>query len=289
MQIGFLGLGDMGQPMARRVLANGHRLVVWNRDPAKMEALVAQGAEPASSPAALMDRVDIVGLCVTSDRAVEAIAFGPEGLFSAAATEGKAVADFSTGSADAARSFAERAAQQGADWVDAPVSGGVPAAVAGSLIVMAGGDAGAIARLEPLLSAVSQRVSHLGPSGCGQLMKLCNQMIVSCNVLVMAETIALARKAGIDVSRFADTLKGGFADSVPLQIFGPRMAAHRFEPRQTAIGLMKKDAGLAAQLAEEFGMDTPMLQRAVELYARGDIDADADVSRLIALHESLDR
>lgn len=288
MNIGFIGLGDMGLPMVRRVAAAGHRVIAWNRSPARLAALAAEGVETGENPAAVMDRAEMVGLCVTSDRAVDAVASGPEGLFAAASIAGKVIADFSTGSAQAAREFAERAAGLGAEWVDAPVSGGVPAATAGSLIVMAGGSAAAITRLSPLTSAIAARVSHVGPSGCGQLMKLCNQMIVSCNVLVMAETIALARKAGIDVARFSDTLKGGFADSLPLQIFGPRMAAHSFEPRQTAIGLMKKDAGLAAAVAAEFGVDTPMLRQAVALYGRDDLDLEADVSRLIALHESVD-
>lgn len=285
MTIGFIGLGDMGLPMARRLLAHGHEVVVWNRSADKAAMLAAEGARPVATPAAVVSAADLVGLCVTSDPAVEAIAGGPDGLFSAAAVSGKVIADFSTGSAEAARRLAETAAALGADWVDCPVSGGVPAAQAGTLIVMAGGRAEAIARLEPLFSAVSARTTHVGPSGCGQLMKLCNQMIVSCNVLVMAETLALARKAGIDVARFADTLRGGFADSLPLQIFAPRMAAHAFEPRQTAIALMKKDAGLAAAMARTFGADTPMLRQAIALYARDDIDAEADVSRLVLLHE----
>ena len=289
MRIGFAGLGDMGLPMARRVLAAGHELVAWNRSRARLELLERDGAVAAANPAELMERADLVGLCLTSDLAVEEVAFGPHGLFSAGDPAGKVVADFSTGAMEAAVSFAERARALGAAWVDAPVSGGAPAAESGRLIVFAGGEVQAVAALEPLFSAVAARVTHMGPAGGGQTAKLCNQSIVACNMLVIAETLALARKAGVDVERLPEALKGGFADSAPLQIFGPRMAAHGFEPRLGAIDLMIKDVGLVEALAARIGASTPMLDAARSLYAaaRGSdrIDTSGDISRLIGLFE----
>lgn len=289
MRIGFAGLGDMGLPMARRILAAGHQLVAWNRSRDKLELLEREGAVAAASPAELMAGADLVGLCLTSDKAVEEVAFGHDGLFAAGEAAGKTVADFSTGAIEAAASFAERARARGGAWVDAPVSGGVPAAESGRLIVFAGGEAQSVAALEPLFAAVAAKVTHLGPSGSGQTAKLCNQAIVASNFLVIAETLALARKAGVEVARLPEALKGGFADSTPLQIFGPRMAAHQFEPRLGAVELMIKDVGLASALAERVAAATPMLDAARALYdsARrsADIDTAGDLSRLIELFE----
>jgi len=285
MNMGFIGLGHMGLPMARRLLAKGHPVSAWNRDHDKLKTLAAEGAYPASSPAEVMDRSDLVGLCLTSDTSVEAVAFGPHGLFTAQNLTDKAIADFSTGSPEAAVSFAEKANSTGALWMDTPVSGGVPAATKGSLIIFAGGEVAALNKLGPLLQAVSSRVTHMGPVGSGQLTKICNQIIVACNTLVMAETIALGRKAGVDVARFATALKGGFADSAPLQIFGPRMAEHKFQPVLGAIALMKKDIALAKSIAEQFKGGVPMLEQAAAIYGQSSIDLDADLSHLITLYE----
>lgn len=292
MIIGFIGLGDMGLPMARRILAAGHELVAWNRSRDKLDLLQGEGAAAASSPAEVMERAEVIGLCLTSHVPVEEVAFGPQGLFSAPDPAGRTIVDFSTGAIEAAVAFAGRAQGHGSAWVDAPVSGGAPAAQEGRLIVFAGGEAGAIAAAEPLLSAVSARVTQMGASGGGQTAKLCNQAIVASNMLVIAETLALARKAGVAVARLPEALKGGFADSTPLQIFGPRMASHAFEPRLGAIDLMIKDVGLIQALAERVGASTPMLDRARELYASargsGQVDTSGDMSRLIGLFEPAD-
>jgi len=131
----------------------------------------------------------------------------------------------------------------------------------------------------------------MGPAGAGQTTKICNQMVVACIVMLIAEMIALARKAGLDVGALPASLKGGFADSLPLQIFGPRMAAHRFEPRLGAIALMEKDVNLAAALSAQNNAYTPMLERARQLYAtardQSGVDVAADISKLVCLFESL--
>ncbi len=289
---GFIGLGDMGLPMARRLLATGHPVVAWNRSPGKVQTLVAEGAEAAATPADVMARANLIGMCLTSHETVEAVGWGPDGLFSASAVPaGRVIVDFSTGAADAARDFAARTAEAGAGWLDCPVSGGVPAAEAGKLILFAGGDAEHVAQAAPLFEAVGQRTSHMGPSGSGQMTKICNQMMVACNMLAMAEAIALARKAGVAVERLPEALRGGFADSTPFQIFGPRMAGHQFEPRLGAISLMGKDAGLAAGVAAEVGATTPLLDRVRELYARiadtPGVATDEDLSKVIALFEPI--
>jgi 3-hydroxyisobutyrate dehydrogenase-like beta-hydroxyacid dehydrogenase len=291
LSLGFVGLGDMGMPMARRLLSSGEDVVAWNRSSDKLAALAANGATPAASPAEVMNRADLIGLCLTSDEAVEQVAWGPNGFFSTDFTGRKFIADFSTGSPSAAISLSVRAAARGTSWVDAPVSGGVPAANSGTLTAFAGGNSDAIAALHPLLAPLCGRVSHMGAAGAGQATKLCNQMIVACNLLVIAETIAMARKAGVDVAALPAALKGGFADSSPLQIFGPRMAAHRFDPRLGAIELMVKDVRLATELSSLRGARTPSLALAGELCARAchqpGIVESADISCLIGLFESL--
>jgi 3-hydroxyisobutyrate dehydrogenase len=291
MILGFIGLGDMGLPIARRLLAAGNDLVVWNRSSEKLNLLVAEGAIAAATPAEVMARADLIGLCLSSHHAVEEVGWGLNGLFSVPFSGKKIVADLSTGSPDAAVSFSRRAAAFNVSWVDAPFSGGVAAATAGKLVVFAGGDEAAIASLNPLLLPLASRVSHMGATGMGQVTKLCNNAISACTLLLVAETIALARKANVDVGRFAEALKGGAADSSHLQVFGPRMAEHRFHPRLGSIALIHKDVGLASELSFGCNANTPILSLVRELYdaAHKDptIDFAGDVSSLIGLFEPL--
>lgn len=290
LKVGFVGLGDMGAPMARRLIGSGLEVVAWNRSMDKLQSLAACGAMAASSAGEVMSRSDLIGLCLTSHEAVEQVAWGPDGLFSAEITERKIIADFSTGSPLAAISLATRAAACGASWVDTPVTGGATAAATGSLTAFVGGDVNAITALRPMLAPLCGRVTHMGASGAGQMTKLCNQMIVATNLVAIAEAISLARLAGIDVAALPGALTGGFADSQPLQIFGPRMAAHRFEPRMGAIALMHKDMKLAIELSSRYGARTPSLTLAGELYERAcnlpDTNDSTDISCLIRLFES---
>jgi 3-hydroxyisobutyrate dehydrogenase len=289
-RLGFIGLGDMGLPMARRLLG-GAPLTVWNRTAEKSRILADEGAQVARSPAQIAADCDIIGLCLTAHDAVELVAFGAGGLFGGIDGQHRVIVDFSTGSPDRTREFARQAAALGSGWVDAPVSGGVAAAQAGTLIVMAGGDACDFEEASPLLAQLAARVTHMGPSGAGQTTKLCNQMIVACNMLVMAETIATARCAGVDVARLPEALRGGFADSLPLQIFGPRMAAHEFTPRLGAISLMEKDLLLARAMAQEAGAETPIARLCVELYAQvsseDGLSREGDIASVIGLFERL--
>lgn len=286
-RIGFVGLGNMGLPMALRVRAAGLPLAVWNRSSGRA---TPDGAMVCATIAELLRWSDIVGLCVTDTKAVEAVCFGPDGLASAGRAAGKVVVDFSTIDPQAAVTIAQRMKDEcGIGWIDAPVSGGVPAAEAGTLIVFAGGEAADIAKARPLFDAVSGKVTHMGSSGAGQTTKVCNQMIVSANMMVLAETFAVARASGVDVDRLTAALAGGFADSTPLQIFGPRMAARHYQPRQSSVAIMAKDSGLAQKMARAAGVETPMGAMAASLYerarTRSEIDFDGDISWLVELYE----
>lgn len=286
-RIGFIGTGLIGTPMVQRLLECGLSVSVWNRTPEKAAPLVHDGATLAESPRALAAACDIVCLCLTNTAAVHDVVFGAQGI-DAALRVGQLVIDLSSIAPDATREMAERLAGAcGARWIDAPVSGGLPLARAGRLIVFAGGEADDITRAAPVFDALSQRVTHMGGHGAGQLAKSCNQMIVACNLVTIAEMLAFASASGIDATRLPGALAGGFADSLPLQIFGPRMAAGVDTPRIGGLGTFRKDIDQVVRLAGECGAYAPMATRAAEVMREASreerIGADPDVSRIIRL------
>jgi 3-hydroxyisobutyrate dehydrogenase len=292
LKVGFIGLGNMGAPMTRRLLQAGFEVTVWNRSAAKMQPLLDAGASAAEHAAGVMQVADITGICLLDTASVEALTFGPAGLVEGAqGSSGKIVLDFTTIDPEATKRIATKAREQGAiAWIDAPVSGGVAGAEQGTLSIFTGGDAADIERAKPYLDAVAGRVTHMGPSGAGQMTKMCNQLIVSVSLLTIAETVAMARRAGVDVSKLTQALQGGFADSKPLQIFGPRMVNHTFEPLLGEISIMLKDLDMVQQVARTAGAATPVSALASALYrsagTRPDIDLAEDISALIKLYET---
>lgn len=286
-RIGFIGTGLIGTPMVQRLLECGLSVAVWNRTLTKATPLVEQGATLADSPRALAAACDIVCLCLTNTSAVHDVVFGEQGI-DAVLRSGQLLIDLSSIAPDTTREMAERLASVcGARWIDAPVSGGLALARAGRLIVFAGGDADDIARAAPVFEALSHRVTHMGGHGAGQLAKSCNQMIVACNLVTIAEMLAFARKSGIDATQLPGALAGGFADSLPLQIFGSRMAAGVVTPRIGGLGTFRKDIDQVVRLAGECGAYAPMATRASEVMLEAShlesVGADPDVSRIITL------
>jgi 3-hydroxyisobutyrate dehydrogenase len=277
MKLGFIGIGLMGRPMTLRLLAAGHPVTVWNRSSEKLAPVVAQGARAAASAAEVAREAEIVMMCVTDQRAAEEVLFGPEGL-AEGARPGLVVVDFSSIAPASARAFHRRLGERGVGLVDAPVSGGVAGAQKGTLAIMAGGREEDIERARPVVMHLAARFTRMGDSGAGQTTKLCNQIIVGSLVPVLAEAVRLAEAAGVDAKKLPEALKGGFADSLPLQIFGARMAARSFEPFIGAAGLMLKDLSNAAAVAAEAGVELPMVERALERYRKletaGGIDRD---------------
>ncbi len=263
--IAFAGLGLMGMPMSRRLLAAGYPLAVWNRSAAKRELLAGEGARAVGSPAELCADAEIVMLCLADTAAVREVVFGPGGIV-AGAKPGQLLVDFSSLEPAATREMAaELEARTGMRWVDAPVSGGTPGAEAGSLAIMAGGRVEDIERIRPVLAHLGQRLTRMGEVGAGQVTKVCNQMIVACNALVIAEVVALAESAGVDASLIAPALAGGFADSKPLQILAPQMAESRYEPVKWHVRTLLKDLDTAVKLSREQGSATPMSGLAAQL------------------------
>ena len=284
-KLGYLGLGLMGAPMTRRLLAAGHEVAIWNRSAAKAAALVEAGAKRVASPRDVLTDASIIFMCLTDAAAVEDVTFGPQGL-AAAPGAGKLVVDFSSIHPDAARDIAARLkAANGMGWIDAPVSGGTKGAEEGTLAVMAGGDTADVERVRPYILAMARRLTHMGPIGAGQTTKLCNQVIVGCAMAVLAEATRLAVNAGIDAGRLPEALAGGFADSIPLQLFVPRMVQGIHAPPLGHIATMLKDLDTIADVAHATSTPVPMASLAGQLFrlASASRGADADALEIYKL------
>jgi 3-hydroxyisobutyrate dehydrogenase len=272
-RLGYLGLGMMGFPMARRLLNAGHDVTVWNRSSGKAAALVEAGAKAASHPRDVAATASIIFMCLTDAAAVEAVVFGANGVATVSG-QGKLVVDFSSIHPEAARAIAARLkAANGIGWIDAPVSGGTMGAEEGTLAVMAGGDATDIDRVRPYVLTMARRLTHMGPTGAGQTTKLCNQVIVGCAMAVLAEATRLAVNAGIDAKRLPEALAGGFADSIPLQLFVPRMAQGIHSPPLGHVATMLKDLDTVIDVARDTSSPVPMAALAAQLFQIGQISA----------------
>jgi 3-hydroxyisobutyrate dehydrogenase-like beta-hydroxyacid dehydrogenase len=266
--IGFVGTGLMGAPIAYHLTCAGFDVRVWNRTRGKLARLIDAGAQPAASPAEAADGADAVCLCVTDKAAVESVLFGAGGL-AHAVRAAPLLTDFSTIGPDATLALAERLRSScGASWVDAPVSGGATGAEQRKLVIFCGGSSADIERLAPVYAAISQRFTHIGALGAGQTLKLCNQLIVATNLVAIAESMSLARSSGLDLAAIPGALAGGFADSIPLQIFGRRMALGTYTPILGELALMLKDLSAVDELARSHENELPMTRAALEVYVR---------------------
>jgi 3-hydroxyisobutyrate dehydrogenase-like beta-hydroxyacid dehydrogenase len=265
MRLGYVGVGLMGLPMTKHLLSKGHSVVAYDIIPEKTEAARAAGAKAADSPAGACTGVDAVLLNLPTNEAVEEAVFGSHGVADALKPP-QLVVDFSTVKVDNGKRFAASLREKtGCRWIDAPVSGGPPAAGSGSLTVMAGGDAADIERLAPLWKDVAGRFTHMGPAGAGLAAKMINQLIVGCGYAVMAEACLLAEAAGIDAARVPACLAGGHADSALLQQVYPRIAGRDFAPRGYARQMLK-DLEMVNELAAKLHAPLPMMAEALSLY-----------------------
>lgn len=286
-RIGFIGTGLIGTPMVERLLECGRTVVVWNRSPEKLAPLVAAGATAAHSAREVAVASSLVCLCLTDTDAVNEVVFGVNGIAPSLSARHLVIDLSSIDPAATVRMATTLHDRVGAHWLDAPVSGGVVGARSGRLIVFAGGDAADVVRAAPVFDALAQRVTHMGPHGSGQFTKSCNQQLVACNLMVIAEMIAFAEQAGVDATQLPAALAGGWADSLPLQVFGPRMAADVDTPRIGAVGTFRKDIEQVVRLAAAVGAAVPMTALAAARYAeaaaRTDILSAGDASRLVRL------
>jgi 2-hydroxy-3-oxopropionate reductase len=284
MTVGFVGLGVMGRPMARRILEAGFPLTVHSRSAVAVAELLAAGADAAASPADLASRADVVIVMVPDAPDLEAVLTAHEGIL-AGAHHGLVVAAMGTHHPAAMPPLAERCGNDGVLLLDAPVSGGEVGAIEGTLSIMIGGDAAAFERARPVFEAMGRTIVRVGESGAGQLAKACNQLIVGATIAAVAEGLTLARVAGVDPAVVRTALTGGYATSRVLEIHGARMLSHDFTPGGRA-ALHAKDARIILDTAATLGLDLPVfsvvadeLERLVEL-GRGDLDHSALITLL---------
>lgn len=261
--LGFIGIGLMGKPMTLRLLNAGFSVNVWNRSPEKLLPVIKAGANASTSIAELVKASNIILLCLADTQAVESVIRND---ILKNGSENQLLIDLSSIHPDSTRQLASILHEKcGMDWVDAPVSGGVAGAEQGTLAIMAGGSLKNINIARVVLAPLYKQLTHMGGTGSGQVTKICNQMIVSCNVLVIAEMIALAKQAGVAAEKIPEALSGGFADSRPLQIIGPEMATETFEPVKWRVKTLLKDLNMAVDLSIKQGNAIPMSGLAAQL------------------------
>ncbi len=286
--VGFVGLGVMGRPMARRILAAGFPLVVHSRAAAAVAEIVADGAKAARSPADVARAAEIVIVMVPDTADLAAVLEGPDGILAGAA-DGLIVAAMGTHHPAAMPPLAATCAARGVRLLDAPVSGGEVGATEGSLSIMVGGDAAAFDTALPVFEAMGRTIVRVGESGAGQLAKACNQLIVGATIAAVAEGLHLARAAGVDPAVVRTALTGGYATSRVLEIHGARMIERDFAPGGRS-ALHAKDAHIILDTAAALGVDLPVFtvvaDRFDRLVATG--AGDLDHSALITLLEGTD-
>ena len=283
--IGCAGAGTLGAAIMQRLLDCGHRVLVWNRSPARLTPLLEAGASAVDTPADLARGADLLITCVTDGPAVEETVFGSDGIASAGSA-GKLLIDMSTIAADLTRDLSARLKEQCAmGWLDAPISGGAPAALEGRMAIMIGGSEDDYQRAQALWNALAARATLMGDSGAGQTTKLINQVLVACGMAVLSEACALAEHAGVDPARIPAALEGGRADSRLLQEYMPTMAVSDFTV-QGRIDIMLKDLHMIGDLARAKGSPMPVTSLVEELNRKlvRDGFGEQDVSYLLNMY-----
>ncbi len=255
--VGFIGLGLMGKPMALNLLKKGFSVIVHSRSRGPVDALVAAGATTAGSPAEIARSASRIVTMLPDGPDVSQVLEGENGVFGAMA-KGTVIVDSSTIAPATARRLAERAAELGSSLLDAPVSGGEIGAIDGTLTFMVGGNASALEAVRDMLGAMGKpdRIVHVGDSGAGQICKACNQIVLGGTMAVVAEAIALSRKAGVDPMKVRAALMGGFAQSRVLEVHGERMITGNWKPGFKA-KLFNKDLGIAMNTLGENSVPAP--------------------------------
>jgi 2-hydroxy-3-oxopropionate reductase len=253
-ELGFIGLGIMGAPMAEHLRFAGHTVHVYARRRAPAD-LAAAGFAPCASAEEVARRAECVFTMVPDTPDVEAVLFGPAGV-AAGLTPGKLIVDMSSISPIATRTFAARIADRGCDYLDAPVSGGDVGARAATLTIMVGGSAAAFERARPLLALMGRTLTHVGDVGAGQTAKVANQIVVALTIEAVGEALLFAARAGVDPAKVRTALLGGFAASRILEVHGERMLRRHFEPG-FRLSLHRKDLGVALESARVLRLALP--------------------------------
>jgi len=274
MKIGFIGLGIMGRPMCHNLLKAGYELVVCGRNPASVDELVAAGATSAPTPRELAAQVELVITMLPNSPEVKQVVLGPEGV-TAGAQPGCIVADMSSIAPLASREIAARLAEKGIEMLDAPVSGGQPKAIDGTLSVMVGGRQEVFERCVPVFKAMAASVVRVGDIGAGNVAKLANQIVVALNIAAVSEAMVLAAKAGVEPELVYQAIRGGLAGSAVMDAKTPLMLDRRFNPG-FRINLHIKDLANALDTSHEVGAPLPLTASVMEILQALKIDDCGD-------------
>lgn len=285
--LGFVGLGIMGKPMAGHLIAAGHTVHVFNRSQKPVEELAAKGAVPCKSLREVAEKSDIIFTIVSDTPDVEKVIFAADGLFDGLKND-SVVVDMSTISPDATKAFAKRLASKKAHMLDAPVSGGQGGAEAATLSIMVGGETEIFERVKPYFQLMGKNIIHIGKNGAGQTCKLANQIVIGVTVEAVSEALVFAAKGGVDPEKVRDALLGGFAQSRVLEVHGKRMIDRNFTPG-FKVKLQQKDLNLVLQAARSMGMSVPAVALAQEHFnsLSGQGHSESDNSALVMVLEKL--
>lgn len=263
-QVGFIGLGIMGRGMVANLLKAGFAVEVWNRTPSRMDELVAVGAKANSSPAEVASKCSVIIVCVSDTPDVETVVLGENGVIHGAKA-GSLVIDMSTISPQATQQIAAQLNEKGILMLDAPISGGSEGAAKGTLTIMVGGDAAQVERAMPYFQAMGKKITHVGPQGAGQMVKLVNQILVVVNCLAVSEALLFAEAGGLDLQKTIEAVSAGAAGSWMLSNRGTQAIQRDWRPGFT-IDLQQKDVRLILDAADEMGVPVMASSLVFNLY-----------------------
>jgi 2-hydroxy-3-oxopropionate reductase len=290
--VGFIGLGIMGRPMAKNLMAAGYELVVHNRSPEKAEELAKEGnATAAGSPREVAEACDVVITMLPDSPDVEAVVAGENGILEGI-RDGALLVDMSTISPVVTEELSAKIREKGASMLDAPVSGGDVGAIEGALSIMVGGSEEDFERARPLFDVMGKVATHVGPTGAGQVVKACNQIVVALTIEAVSEALVLGSRGGVAPEKLVEALSGGLAGSAVMEAKKEKFFSHDFEPG-FRIELHHKDLGIALAAGREYGVALPVtaivdqMLEASKAKGRGDRDHSALLTLLeeAAQHE----
>jgi 2-hydroxy-3-oxopropionate reductase len=288
-RIGFIGLGIMGKPMVRNLVKAGFEVVVHSRTRSSVDEMVAESAAitAADSPHTIAEQSKTIITMLPDSPEVRDVVFDDNGLIGAIGS-GHLLIDMSTIAPATAIEVAEAAKMKEAAALDAPVSGGDKGAIAGTLSIMIGGEAADVERAMPLFEAMGKTIVHVGGAGAGQIVKACNQVVVALNYAAVSEALVLGSKAGVDPNKIVQVLSGGLANSRVLEMRGPTMIEHNFQPG-FRVNLHRKDLGIALSTGRESGVPLPMTSLVSQFYDAVSIagGGELDHSVLLTLFEEM--
>ncbi len=261
---GFIGLGIMGRSMAHNLLRAGHPLRVWNRTPERMAPLLEAGASAGRNPADIAAQCDVIFICVSDTPDVVAVTLGDDGLIHSL-QPGTVIVDHSTISPQTTQELGQRVAALGATWLDAPISGGSEGAARGTLSIMLGGEAAAVAQVRPYLQVMGQTITHVGPLGAGQMAKLVNQILIVNTMQGIAEALLLAQAGELSLEKTLEAVSGGAAGSWMLTNRAPQVMRRDWRPG-FMVDLQTKDLRLALEAADQLGVPLPHTGQIFQAY-----------------------